>query len=147
MMASSMVPQTPQAIQQRCPFSRGLSSLLYNFRHSPVPYTTTRSSRPTPSKASGAQQCQLRTWCLQQAFHMPHSTSNLRFQREKSHSGKPYNELADSLCTHFMENGSNGHRIIDKPPAHTWAITSPVYAQWAFSTCLPPSILCQYPVF
>ena len=65
---------------------------------------------------------------------------------EYGHSGMPYNELCDSLCTFYRKTG-RGHSAYENVPVRHCATTHQRAAQWAFILELSPEQQAQYPLF
>ena len=78
-------------------------------------------------------------------FNLLHTVTDLTLLHEKAHSGLPYNELADKLCTVRLECYPID-RIIDPSPAHEWTKGNPLLALWSFLPFLLASHQRTYPI-
>lgn len=68
----------------------------------------------------------------------------MSLHHEYNHSGLPYNEFADNMCTLLGRHPDAFASFVDDPPI-SLLLDFPLAAQCFFALALPPKLACQYP--
>ena len=71
--------------------------------------------------------------------------TDLRLQHERGHSGLPFNECADSLCTYMADTQHTSYSLGEWSP--TWSLTTKVCeAQWLYLLGTSEACRSQFPI-